>query len=542
MRNPKNAPKAVPNDRKSISANPKVFYRSSPENLEREATTLGQKDFSENTLRWGDKNDFPLLLAKYVQDSPAASACIETKAKFIKGAGFSDPDLMKIVVNKNGQTLWDLHSILSDTLAMFEGFAVNLKFSSEKTITNVFNMAIENARFVKPDDDLATNITSIKYNPYFGTADFQKKYTKEYALYDPSALDDQLSKGKNFTGQVYYYGKTKPLYRFYPVPTYWSAKKWIYVDGKIQEFHAENLENGFFSSVIMQMIGDPSKMSNNPKYMREEKQADGSIKKIPTKTVGEEFSDMMGDSFSGTKKAGAALVLWANNKDSAAKIDAFPSTTNADMFVALQDLTTKNITIATRVPGILANISEGVSIGGDGNEIEAAIELMQSNTVDDRNRLAQFYNEVLLPNLVVGNQKIKKGSIVEIVNYNPVTTKIELDDKFWNVLDDKEKRDFVRRNISAVQLREEDPQTDATGQDLPPGELQLNSILLNLTGRQQQQLMRVVREFGKGTLSQQLATIQLQSFGLSDNQIVEVLGLDEPIQTTQDQPPLKAMK
>src|SRR5207244_3647623 len=99
-------------------------------------------------------------------------------------------------------------------------------------------------RFVKPDDDLATNITTIKYNPYFGTLDYQKKYTKEYSLWDPENLEEQIAKkGTKFTGQVYYYGKVKPLYRFYPVPDYWSAKKWIYIDGKIQEAHAENLDN-----------------------------------------------------------------------------------------------------------------------------------------------------------------------------------------------------------------------------------------------------------------------------------------------------------
>lgn len=520
----------------TASPYPVLFHRaSSPDGLEREATTLAQKDFTENTLRWGDKNDFPLVLAKYVQDSPAASACISTRAKFIKGAGFSDPDLMKIKINKNGQTLWDLHCVLSDSLALFEGFAVNFKFNEAKGIINTYNLALENCRFVKPDDDLATNITHIKYNPYFGTTDYQTKYTKEYSLWDPENLEQQINKkGTKFTGQVYYYGKTKPLYRFYPVPDYWSAKKWIYVDGKIQESHAENLDNGFFQSVIIQMIGDPSQKSKNPKYMKRVANADGTTRLEPDKTVGEEFNDMMSSSFSGSKKAGTALVLWALALEKTAKIDAFPSTANADLFLALQDLVTKNITIATKTPGILANISEGVSLGSNGSEIQKAVELMQSNTVDERMKLTQFYNEVLIPNIQIEGQKIKKNAEVKIVNFNPITVEVKMEDKFWNVLSAQEKRNFVRQNISSVELEDDVPQTDAEGNELPPGEgIQLNDTFKNLTGRQQQQFLRIIRQFDKGQITKEVATIQLKSFGVSDNEVIMILGLDEVVDPTQ---------
>lgn len=522
----------------AASPSPKMYYRSrpkpDPEALEREATTIGQKDFSEGTIRWGAKNDFPLVLAKTVQNSPAASACISTKAKYIKGAKFADEALMNLKVNKTGQTLWDLHCVLSETLALFEGFVVNMKFNEMKGVTNAYAMAIENCRFVKPEDDLATNIEQIKYNPYFGTVDYNKKYTHDYDLYNPGTLEEQISKkGTKFKGQVYYYGKTKPLYRFYPMPDYWSAEKWIYIDGKIQESHAENMDNGFFQSVIIQMIGDPSVKSKNPAYMRRVVNADNSVRYEPDKTVGEEFNDMMSNTFSGSSKMGTALVLWALNKDASAKVEDFPSTANADLFLALQDLTTKNITIATKTPGILANISEGVSLGSGGSEIQKAIELMQSNTVDDRMRLEQFYNEILLPNLQIEGQKIPKNAEVKIVNFNPITVPIDIDEKFWNVMSDKEKRQFVRDNVSSAKLEDEEVQTDAEGNELPPGEgIQLNDTFKNLTGRQQQQFLRIIRQFDKGVMTEEVAKIQLKSFGLSDNEIIIVLGLDEaPDQT-----------
>jgi hypothetical protein len=58
-------------------------------------------------------------------------------------------------------------------------------------------------------------------------------------------------------------------------------------------------------------------------------------------------------------------------------------------------------------------------------------------------------------------------------------------------------------------------------------EAQLNSNLVNLSGRQQQQLMRIVRLFSQGKLTKQQAAIQLQAFGFTDDQINQYLGLDD---------------
>lgn len=514
----------------------KVYSRTKgtadPEALEREATNKSQRDINENTLMWGEDNALPLRIAKSIEESPAASSCIETITKFVRGAKFSDPDLMKVVVDKNGTTLWELHCKLASQIAWIRSFAVNLKFSGTGRITQAYHMATENSRFVKPDDDLATNITLLKYNPYFGTSEYHKKYTKEYHLWDQEEVTKQIrSEGTKFRGQVYFWGETSPLSKFYPKPKYWSAKKWIYIDGKIQEGHAENMDNGFFQSVVMTMIGDPAQKSKNPAYMKKISNADGTTTLVPDKTVGEEFDDMMSTTFSGTKKMGSALVLWALTAALTPNVQAFPSSTNADLFTVLQDLTTKNITIGMNVPGILANINEGVSLGSDGNEMQKAVELMQSNTADWRTKLEDFYNNILIPNCEF--KGIKSKSKVEIVNYNPITVPVEIDDKFWQVLNDQEKRNFVRKNFSNIEL-EEQPQTDSEGNALPPGEIQINDNITKLTGRQQEQFIRILRQFGQGKLNEEAAKIQLKGFAFTDEEIRKILGLDEVDQTTAD--------
>lgn len=431
-----------------------VSGKTKPEALKRVESTLSQTESLENIIMYGPDNAFPLRIAQAVEESPAASSCIGTIAQFIKGSGFANKELMNLPIDMNGTTLWDFHCGLADSLALFWGFGVNLKFDRSARITNAYPMAFESLRLVAPGET-SPHIQSIKYNPYFGTGEYKRDFTKEYPVFNVLNAKKTVSslqgeEQKNWPGQVYYFGKTTPLSRFYPKPSYWSASKWLEIDARIQHFHAENLDNGFFQSVLMTVFGDPHKWSTNPRTQREETKSDGTKIKVPTKTVGEEFNEDMANNFSGYSKAGNVMVQWAMNDKGVPQITPFESNTNADLFTALQDLTTKNITIATKVPSILANISEGVSLGSAGSEIQKAIELMQSNTAEQRATLENFYNNILIPNL----QKKPEGedTKVEIQNFNPVTQKVEVNKEVWAFLNDQEKAAFIEKNMPEYEI------------------------------------------------------------------------------------------
>lgn len=542
MRKSKN--RAVKNSGRTVSPYPTSFDRV-PKNLKREATTPAQKNAAEDTIIWGIDDAFPLRLAHAIQQSPATTACLDTRAQFIKGAGFSDKTIMRQRINQYGETLWQLHCKLANMLSYFRGFAVNLKYNAKGRILMAYDMPFENIRFVKPKNDLVTHIDKIKYNPYFGTDQYKKDYTKEYPLFDAGEdekerlriLDEQMScYGDAFPGNVYYYGKTSPLYRFYPMPEYWSAEQWIQIDGKIQNFHLKNLSNGFFQSVLMNIIGDPNAMSKNPKYQVEYTDTEGNKRTKSTKTVGEEFTEMMSEAFSGDDKAGNVMALWSLNTDTAAKINPFPANTNAGLFDTLQNLTTKNITIATKTPSILANISEGVSLGSAGSEIQKAIELMQSNVVEDQQTLEDFYNNVLLPGMGITTK-------VEILNFNPVTEKPEIDDKVWEWLSDSEKKEWVGKNLPEITITRvfaepvtptatlapgvtpptEGEPAPAQSAPAPTG----NSALANINIAQLNKIQKIVSRFNMGltdpanpkALTFEQAKQFLASFGFTDEEV-----------------------
>lgn len=528
--------------KKRVAPSPTAFKISEPVNLKREATTQGQRDFLEDTIKYGEDNAFPLKLAKAVEDSPATSSCIRTITKFIKGASFSDKELMKVKVNKRGQTLWDLHSMLSKSLALFEGFAMNFKYNKAYKIAGIHDMSFESLRFVKPEDDLATEITQVKYNPYYGTVEYNQVYTKCYDLYNTDLVKEQHARdGNKYPGQVYYYGTTSPLHRFYPFPTYYSAKNWIEADAKFQEFMNQELENGFFQSAILNMIGDPSEMSTHPEDQQTYEE-DGVTKTRSIRTVGERFNIQMKNTFSGAKKAGTAMVFWSLNKETSAKIEAFPGEIMSDRLIAQQDLTTKNITIATNVMAILANISEGVNLGSGGSEIQKAVEIMQSNTVDQRVLLEQLYNEVILPNLDVEGQEISlAGKKVEIVNYNPITVPIEINKEVWAWLNDQEKAEFIKKNMPDVTLFRTAMGVQQTIPTMPgevtpaPTQAPPNEALKNINMQQITRIQKIVAKYILGTtepgnpnaLTYDQAKVILMGYGLTEIEVQAFLPVPE---------------
>lgn len=520
-----------------------LFGGRSPENLKREIATQGQKDGFEDIIIYGPDNAFPLRLAQAVEESPAASSCVDTISKFIKGSGFSDTDLMKIVIDKEGTTLWELHSKLSDSLSVFWGLAVNLKFNREGRITNAYQLSFESCRFSMPPEK-SPYINEIKYNPYFGTSEYKIDETITYPVFNIKEVQNQIS-GKNkadlegWGGQVYYYCKTSPLSRFYSKPRYWSAKEAILADHKLEEFHNEELENGFFQSALLNLIGDPSTMSKNPKYMKDELQSDGvTIKKVPTITIGEEFNKMMAETFSGSRKAGTAMTLWSQNANEKVQVQPFPVGINGDRIIATHDSIIKIITIAFQVPSILANISEGVSLGSGGSEIQKAIELMQSRTLEWREVLENFYNNILLPNL----QKPIKDKKVEIQNYNPITEPIEVNKEIWAFLNEAEKVAFIKKNMPEIEIIRAEapavapaPTTDPeTGEAITPEQQPVtpapaapNEALKNLKIADLNKIQKIVARFNiwkvdpnnTKALTYEQAKQMLSSFGFTEEEL-----------------------
>lgn len=405
-------------------------------NLQRQPARPNQLDYFDKHVINGNTDAFPLELAYLVENSPAASSCISTIADFIEGDGFSDESLYDIQINSQGDTFGDFHCVNANTLALQWGLFILVKYNLEQKKVGLYHLPFENCRFGKPDSK--GFISKIMVNPFFGTAEFSNKLNKTevYDVFndDPAVIAaQQAEQGPKYKGQIFYWGQTTSLSRFYPKPLYYSAKKWMEIDFRISEYHQENLKNGLLQPTVFKIKGDPNAPSTNPIY------ANLPDNEKPTRQ--QEFDEFMATNFAGTERVGNVMVFWGND-DELPEIVPFPSNANGDLFNTLSSTTTKQVTIATKVPAILANISEGVSLGGDGNTIRASVKLMQQRTKKWKNALERIYKKLF-------SNSAFEGTLTgdySIMDYNPYPEAEQIDKQIWDSLNQATKENWIAKN------------------------------------------------------------------------------------------------
>ncbi len=402
-------------------------------NLFRQPIFKGQETI-EGYIPFIDQQDnFPLKWAKAIFDSPSATSCLNTINSFIQGYGFSDGDLEKIVVDSKGGTLFQLHQKTVRDFAQNDGFYWLLRYNSLGKISEWEFLPFENCRLGKADD--AGYISKIYVNPFFGSNEYKganKKQTKIYDVYNPEAVKDQMIKqGTSFKGQVFFFGTTNTVSRFYPIPYAYSCIKWMKTESGVADYHEDNINNGFLQPFMLVMKGDPNRSSSNPEYTN----GDGT-----PMTVAQEFDQVIETNFMGAKRVGNMFVQWVDNPDEKPEAIAFPSNNSGEMFITLDNQATKKITVGWNVPAILANIAEGVSLGGDANQIRVSVKLMQQRVVDKQRILTDSYSKIL--------KNFYKPYVedISIVPYNPYPELEVLDDKIWNALTTEEKRKWIQDN------------------------------------------------------------------------------------------------
>lgn len=423
--------------------------------IQREFANPSQVDLQGKFLPYGPSNTLPIQLDELVDGSPTATSCLSTLTDFIVGEGFNEgEDLENMIVNRQGLKLFQFHAIQGDSLAHKWGCASLVKYSKTGAITELYDIPFNYCRLGRPDDDGV--ISKIHYNPYFGTGLYKAMETEIYDAYNPGAAITQLARDKKWKGQIYWYGIRDRKHPFYPVPDYYSAKHWMRVEKNAGVYFDENLENGFLNPTILKLHGDP----NDPSGLKDDNGED-----IPK---GIAFSQEMTREFSGAKRVGKMMAFWGNKPDEWPQAESFPSNANADMYRVQDEHAIKKITIATKVPAILANISEGVSLGGDGNTIRAAVKLMQQRVKRLQNILTDYYGELLSK---MANPITEP---ITIVSYNPFPELESVDPQIWAILTTEEKRQWAKDHTE-IDLIDENVVTEEPA----PAENKITNLFFN---------------------------------------------------------------
>lgn len=399
---------------------------------------------TEGYLPYFKTDAFPLEWHKAVSESPSAQSCVSTIADFLEGFGFSDENLDKLVVNRKGETFFHIHHEICDSYAEFEGFYWHLMFNGAGQVTEQRVLPFESCRLGMPDDHGI--ISKIYYNPFFGTAEYagaNKKATIIYDTFNPDAVKQQIARdGDKYKGQVLFVGTTTATSRFYPLPAAYSAIKWMRSEAGIADYHEDNINNGLLIPYILVMKGDPDAPVSNPE--------EGSTEKA--QTASEQFEEVISHNFQGADRVGNMWVQWVNKNnpgEETPEVIPLPSNANGDFFIAVDNQATKKITVAFKVMAILANINEGVSLGGDGNMVRVAVKMQQQRVIKKQRVLTDTYQMVLKMMATPWTQP------VTIVPYNPYPELETIDPLVWEALSDEEKRKWIKDNTNVVLIEQE---------------------------------------------------------------------------------------
>tara|TARA_R110002110_G_scaffold246423_1_gene462802 strand:+ start:247 stop:1644 length:1398 start_codon:yes stop_codon:yes gene_type:complete len=147
----------------SINKNSTSF---SLDNFKENTQIVTKEDVTLKIMRWGSDNYFPQTFKNIVEQSPNAKPAVSRTATFYKGGSFEGED---IVINTYGLTLRDIVDKAADDLALFDAFAINSNFNLNGIPTDMIPMRVETLRFNQFDE--LNYASKIGYHRNFGDND-----------------------------------------------------------------------------------------------------------------------------------------------------------------------------------------------------------------------------------------------------------------------------------------------------------------------------------------------------------------------------------
>jgi hypothetical protein len=443
-------------------------------------------------ITYGFANEYPYYLLDNYRRSSKHNAIVNGKVNYIMGGGWQAGDDLTVEQQarfikffdgmSSTEDLNDITEKLVLDLELFNGFAVAVTWSKLGTIAKMEHVPFEKIRVDKEEKMFQV---ADWYND-----DMMQLFPKVGDIEKIPAFDPENRLGK----QLFYYRVYAAGVKHYPLPEYIGGNAWIEADVQVANFHNNNLRNNFWGGYLINF--------NNG---------------IPTPEEQGDIERQIKRKFSGTDNAGRFVVTF---NDDAANAPTLEPLTPSDMdkqFEILNKAIQQEIFIAHRVtnPMLFGVKTEG-QLGGR-NELVEGYELFKATYVNDRVRkVERMINYLGSFNGVEGMELIPVEPITERLSEQAllqIMTQDELREKAG--LQPLEKpADVVGPNPQP----DEEPQTVEA--------LQSNDNIKKLSGREYQNLMRIVRQYMQDKITLEMARTMLSAgFGLSSQEIDTMLGV-----------------
>lgn len=473
--------------------------------------------FVENkTKGWvtfGQNNDYPKYLLDLYSESPKHGGIVKTKCVYSYGKGFETPG------QANGAETWNdiLRKVVKDD-ELYRGFYFQVIWNREKKIKDIYHIEFHKVR------------TNIDKTEFYVKNDWSNSREKE-RCYPAFNVNNPVG------AQIFYYKEYNPLSDSYPVPSYFQGLNMICADIEVSRSLLGNAKQGFSGTKLINLNnGDPIGEEHKGEVEK------GLLKKF-------------------TGSEGKRVVIMFNkSKDNAAEILDLGTSmltkedfTNVNALIQSEILTTHQVTSP-----VLFGISTPGALG-QRNELRDAFELFSKTYVSDRQQVIEeiitkfrnlkgeagefkiqpieplkfeFSEAIISANLtqdeireVMGKEPIDKSvkEGAQIVNDNLNSLSPLVATKVLETMTTDE-----IRALAGLQPTGVNNNTSVTIQPSVQQVQQSNEAIKNLSGRQYQNVMRIVRQFGNGKLTKQQASLMLKNgFGFTDDDVNTFLGIDD---------------
>ena len=455
------------------------YYNHIVLNFDKAQTPRFEEKKSKGYVEFGEHNDYPKYLLNLYNESPKHGAIVKSKSNYIFGKGFENND----IINSNGESWNDVLKKCIKDDELYRGYYLQIIWNRIKQVSEIYHIEFHKVRVSK---DIKKFFVKNDWNDY-------KEKSREY---------DAFNILNPYGSQILYVKEYNPSSEVYPLPIYFQGLNYIESDIEVSRHILGMARKSFVGSTLINLNnGDPINEEHKAEIER------GIIK------------NFTGDS------GKRVVIMYNKSKDNQAEIIPLAtSTLTKEDFTNVNNLIQQEIFASHQIvsPTLFGIKTEGQL--GARNEIRDAYEIFNNVYVSER----QKNFEIVFNKL----NKLKGG--VDELKISPVEPlKFEFTEAIMsqNLTQDEIRSLMGKEPLQSGQVTTSGKvaQTDVV---TPTQEVKTpmisNDAIRNLSGRQYQNVMRIVRQFTKGKLTKAQASLMLKNgFNFTDDDVNTFLGIDD---------------
>ena len=314
--------------------------------VERNIVGAREQKSHADWYQWGDGNAYPDYLLHLYKECAPLKSVIDGLVDYICGDGANVTKALQTVngsaaMNKKGETIDDIVRQMALNYAVYHGLALQIIRNAMGDVAEIYVIP---TRYIRTD----------KENEVFWYSEDWGKSSRVKTITYPKFLPGNNRNEECATSILYWNGND---YQVYPMPIYAAAVKACETAIAIDDFHINEISNGFMGSYIVNFNnGFPE-----------------------TDQIKDEIERDFNEKFSGSSNAGRIMLSWNSDKDHAVTLQKMEVADYGDKYETLSTHCRRQIFTAFRANENLFGMP--TASGFNNEEYESSFRLFNRTMV-----------------------------------------------------------------------------------------------------------------------------------------------------------------